>query len=425
MYFPIKTSFLKSVLAFGCLMFCITFLNAQPFKCTIKGTVSDTSFTELKIETFRKKVNDSVFVVPIKNGEFLYTFQFEELEAYTINFRIPNTSNEWFLPFFPIDGEISFSLFPFEFDGYYLINKIEGGQINQAFMAYGEKVGTQFNNQIDQLYNRWDSLEEAGNFYNDSALVLNQKMKNGSTEDFYRKNWILKKMRVNHEDKTPEGKILALKIDSLQNARYTFTSNYIKHNHNTLSYYLLLRNVTNKNLLKSHFEDIQQNFKLLSPKFPDHSYTPFIEEILISFKRIQVGKEFLDFTAPDLNGNPVTLSDKLEGKITLLDLWGSWCGGCITTSKLVVPIYEAYKDKGFNVIGVAREFKNTDALERILGKVKFPWLNLLELDDQQDLWLKYGIPNSGGEKILIDRDGKILAISPGPDEIKKILEEKL
>ncbi len=250
-------------------------------------------------------------------------------------------------------------------------------------------------------------------------------MNNGSKEDYYRNYWILKKLRVDHQDKTPEGKALALKIDSLFDASYSFTSNYIKSNTNILSYYFLLNEVINDRKLEQHFEDIQQNFNLLSAQFPDHSYNYFIEERLKSFKLIKVGKEFIDFTAPDLNGNPVTLSDKLEGKITLLDLWGSWCGGCIATSRTVVPIYEAYKDKGFNVIGVAREFKNTKALERTLEREKFPWLNLLELDDKQELWLKYGIPNSGGMTLLIDRDGKILAISPQADEIQKILEKKL
>ncbi len=138
-------------------------MNAQPFQCTIKGTVSDTSIEELKLFKFLEVANDSVFVVPVKNGKFNYTFQFDKDEAYRFEY-FNHKSEGWIFPFFPIDGEINFTLFPLEINGSYLINKIEGGQINQEYMGFREIVGTQYNIQIDQLYNRWDSLEEAGIF---------------------------------------------------------------------------------------------------------------------------------------------------------------------------------------------------------------------------------------------------------------------
>ena len=34
-----------------------------------------------------------------------------------------------------------------------------------------------------------------------------------------------------------------------------------------------------------------------------------------------------DFTAKDLNGNTITLSE-LKGKVILLDFWASWCVPC-------------------------------------------------------------------------------------------------
>ncbi len=49
----------------------------------------------------------------------------------------------------------------------------------------------------------------------------------------------------------------------------------------------------------------------------------------------------------------------------------------------MIPIYEKYKNNGFMILGIAREFKNTLAFENALEREKFPWLNLIELDDKK------------------------------------------
>lgn len=112
-------------------------------------------------------------------------------------------------------------------------------------------------------------------------------------------------------------------------------------------------------------------------------------------------------------------------KIALIDFWGSWCGPCIAKIRLVVPIYNKYKNKGFAVVGIAREFQSTDALKLRLSKEQFSWTNLVELDDKQKIWNRYGISNGVGLMVLVDRDGTILAIDPKPEEIEKILQKKL
>ena len=141
--------------------------------------------------------------------------------------------------------------------------------------------------------------------------------------------------------------------------------------------------------------------------------------------KIYPGNNFVDFTAPDLKGQSFTLSEQIAGKVALIDLWGSWCGPCIAKAQLVVPIYKKYKDRGFAVVGVAREFKTLDALKSRLKKEQFNWLNLVELNDQNGIWNKYAVSNGGGIQVLVDRNGKILAVDPSDKELAVILEEKL
>ena len=52
-------------------------------------------------------------------------------------------------------------------------------------------------------------------------------------------------------------------------------------------------------------------------------------------------------------------------------------------------------------------------------------MNLVELDKQNKIWDKYGIPNSGGKTFLVDKDGSILAIHPTADEVRELLNELL
>ena len=134
----------------------------------------------------------------------------------------------------------------------------------------------------------------------------------------------------------------------------------------------------------------------------------------------KVGGDYFDFTAPDLAGNDHTLSKEIAGRVALIDLWGSWCASCRKHSKELIPLYDKYKDRGFTVVGVAREYDNADAMKTAIRRDGYPWLNLLELDDRLGIWTRYGIGNAGGGRFLVGRDGKILAINPDAAQVEAI-----
>ena len=143
-----------------------------------------------------------------------------------------------------------------------------------------------------------------------------------------------------------------------------------------------------------------------------------------SFTNIKIGGKYIDFSAPDFNGNIVTLSEQIKGKVALIDLWASWCGPCRRASISMIPVYEEYKNKGFNIVGVARESERSRAVNAA-KKDGYPWINLIELNDRNKIWERYGIGNGGGSTFLIDRDGTILAIHPTAKEVRDIVENKL
>ena len=114
-----------------------------------------------------------------------------------------------------------------------------------------------------------------------------------------------------------------------------------------------------------------------------------------------------NFFAADLDGNPISLQ-QYRGKVVLLDFWAVWCGPCIGEMPNVKKVYDAYKSKGFDVIGVS--FDNDEVeLREYLKVCNIPWRQIF---DGQDGSLKkqYGI---GGipSPWLIDREGKLISFS--------------
>ncbi|RKY19210.1 MAG: hypothetical protein DRP90_04845, partial [Planctomycetota bacterium] len=63
-----------------------------------------------------------------------------------------------------------------------------------------------------------------------------------------------------------------------------------------------------------------------------------------------------------LTGKPIKLSD-LKGKVVLIDFWASWCGPCRGEIPNMVRVYEAYKDKGLEILGVSLD--NADMAEKV------------------------------------------------------------
>ena len=65
----------------------------------------------------------------------------------------------------------------------------------------------------------------------------------------------------------------------------------------------------------------------------------------------RIGTKAPEFTLPDLDGRPVSLS-KYQGKVVILDFWASWCAPCVAELPVFQALQEKYGDKGFAMVGV-------------------------------------------------------------------------
>ena len=152
-------------------------------------------------------------------------------------------------------------------------------------------------------------------------------------------------------------------------------------------------------------------------------YVNQIESMIARMEKVQVGSVAPDFTLPDVDGNPVSLSS-FRGKYVLVDFWAAWCPDCRKENPNIVAAWEKYKDKNFAVLGVSLDRTREQWLAAI-EKDKLAWTQVSDLkywnSEAAVLYCIRWIPMS----FLIDPEGKIVAIGLEGEELHNKLEELL
>ncbi len=74
---------------------------------------------------------------------------------------------------------------------------------------------------------------------------------------------------------------------------------------------------------------------------------------------IKEGYEKIDFSFPDLEGNPISPTDeKYKNKVVLLQIFGTWCPNCMDETKFYADWYAKNKGRGVEIIALAYEQKD-------------------------------------------------------------------
>ena len=168
---------------------------------------------------------------------------------------------------------------------------------------------------------------------------------------------------------------------------------------------------------------IEVYYNLLANLFPQHPYhSTILNEAAAT--QLKPGFRYIDYIVPDGHGNDVMLSSLYKGKLIYIDLWASWCGSCRRHAKSLIPLYNKYKDRGFQIISFAREMKE-GAMEAAAAQDGYPWTSTAEINDEYRIWERNGVNNSAGGGFLIDEHGIILAVYPSADELEAILKQRL
>ncbi len=397
-----------------------------PIKCTIKGEIIDRDSRILLLykPTDNLHAENSKIRVKIINNHFEYTFTAAQEEMYQLIFEDELEKGSWTaIHFFPAAGTVTFVLHPMND---WLKNKVHGGKLNEEYYTFLQNYWGLFLPQFNILNEERDKLQKKNEYYTVGWEKLREELK--AAKDMEAKQAVretMEKSRNIGTDLTEKGMAHKNRVDSVLSDQVEWRYNYIREHISLPSYFLLLMDLSQGKTNRHIANNITELYPRFAAAFRDHVYTPRIADELTGLMRIRPGERYIDINIPDLKGQIHALSKNMEGKITLVDFWGSWCGPCIVKTRKMAPLYKTYKDKGFTIVGIAREYKNTREVEKRLALEKWEWQQLIEMDDKYGVWNKYGISNGTGMLVLIDKEGKILAVDPTPEEVESYLKRLL
>jgi peroxiredoxin len=138
---------------------------------------------------------------------------------------------------------------------------------------------------------------------------------------------------------------------------------------------------------------------------------------------LKEGYDKLEFTFPDLRGNPVSLTDpKYQDKVVVVNLMGSWCPNCLDEATYLAPWYKENWHRGVEIIALS--FERQDDLEYAKERLE-KFIKRLDVD-YDILFAGKSDKNSAAEKlpalntvfsfpttIIIDKTGKVRKIHTG------------
>lgn len=111
------------------------------------------------------------------------------------------------------------------------------------------------------------------------------------------------------------------------------------------------------------------------------------------------------FSLIDNKGNVFDNKTLTDYKYTIINFWEPWCGHCKNEMPDLNKIYEKYKDKGINVIGIYKDEKNADEVISEY-KVSYPVVHV----DQEQFDKLFQVFSCGSipETIILDSNGILI-----------------
>lgn len=142
---------------------------------------------------------------------------------------------------------------------------------------------------------------------------------------------------------------------------------------------------------------------------------------------VEIGKPAPTYQTVSLDGDSVSLAAQ-RGKVVLFNVWATWCHPCRDEIPELLVLYDKYKGRGLEMVGVSVDGNGSDQAIRSFMKdfrMNYPvWRDPDERVSAQ--FLVVGVPAT----FLIDREGilrwrKTGPIQPGDSSLTAAIERAL
>lgn len=181
-----------------------------------------------------------------------------------------------------------------------------------------------------------------------------------------------------------------------------------------------------KALIITCFRDIDVNMdtlrsiaEMLTGQGIQNKYADYIFQEIKGRENKEVGKMFIPFSMPDIDGNTIA-SNYFKGKNVLILFWASWCIPCRAEIPDLLSVYHQFKNNNFEVLAVCVDTNKERWLQAIQHD-KTDWQNLFDGKAwNADVVRNYAVHNIP-QNLLINPEGKIIARNISAQGLKKVL----
>ena len=118
----------------------------------------------------------------------------------------------------------------------------------------------------------------------------------------------------------------------------------------------------------------------------------------------------LSFETTDVDGNPVCSEDIFAAnKVTMINIWGTFCGPCVEEMPEIQKISEKYASQGAGVIGLVSDLpvgddtNLADAMD-IINTTGVKYLNIRAWDGSEEVLPSVAVPST----YFVDSEGRII-----------------
>ena len=116
----------------------------------------------------------------------------------------------------------------------------------------------------------------------------------------------------------------------------------------------------------------------------------------------------LSFTAKDIDGSKVSSDSLFSGaRVTMINLWATWCSPCIRELPDLEELYMEYRDRGVEVVGILLDGTSDSAIESaktLMIKAGITYTVLRPSNEMGDLLNVQYIPAT----VFVDSRGNLL-----------------
>ena len=122
----------------------------------------------------------------------------------------------------------------------------------------------------------------------------------------------------------------------------------------------------------------------------------------------------------------LAIYDIMGEQLTIIDLWASWCAPCRKENrKVLAPLWDAYHEKGFQIIGYGLESDRNAWIGAIAKDEADRWYHASELEGDDAPFLRRLRIQTIPANFILDTQGKVIAKNLHGEELVEFVKHYL